>query len=322
MRGSNNKRLSRAIANKNDEFYTMFEEIEKELVHYKQHFKNKVVFCNCDDPKEAKNLRDGSHFWNYFYKNFEHLGLKKLITTHYLPPEKKKRTYKLEYTGKNMGGGVRLKKTMLKQNGDFRSDECVELLREADIVVTNPPFSKLRLYMAQLMEHKKKFLIIGNMNAVFYKEIFPLLQKNKIWMGVKKAYNMNMIIPKHLISEDFKFKINDNGDAIADIPMVMWFTNLTHKRRKEDILLYREYNEKDFPKYDNYDAIEVGLVKEIPKNYYGKIGVPKTFMSKHNPNQFEVLGRDTDMTKDGKGLKLNGKNVFARFIIQRKRKKK
>lgn len=209
----------------------------------------------------------------------------------------------------------------MRQNGDFRSAECVELLKEADIVCTNPPFSKLRLYVSQLMEHKKKFLIIGNMNAVFYKEIFPLLQENKIWMGAKKPYNMKMIIPQHLVNEDYKFKY-ENGDAIADIPMVMWFTNLAHKRRKEDILCYKEYNGEEFPKYDNYDAIEVGLVKEIPKDYMGKMGVPKTFMSKHNPNQFEVLGRDVDMTKDGKGLKLNGKNVFARFIIQRRRKKK
>ena len=238
--GRSNRNLNRASVNRNDEFYTRFEEIERELVHYKPHFKGSVVFCNCDDPKEAENLKEGSHFWNYFYKNFEHLELRKLITTHYLPPEAKKRTYKLEYTGKG-----KPRKTPLKQNGNFLSDECIGLLSEADIVCTNPPFSKLREYVAQLMEHKKRFLIIGNLNAVSYKEIFPLFQNNEIWLGVKERYDRDLIVPSHLIDENYNFRYDEKGNAIANVSMVMWFTNLSHKRRNEDIICFREYTPEE-----------------------------------------------------------------------------
>lgn len=269
-----NKNMHAAKRNKNDEFYTQIGDIERELINYREQFKDKVVYLNCDNPM-YENLegdmeihKDGSHFWNFFYLQFELLGLKKLIATHY---DAEKPTYKLEYTG---GGIKNVVKTDLKQNGDFRSDESIEILEEADIVCTNPPFSLFREYVAQLIEYEKEFLIIGNFNAVTYKEVFPLIKDNKIWLG----YNS----PKEFVQPDGSIKK----------VFTHWFTNMDVSKRHEDIFLYKDYkgNEDAYPKYDNYDAIEVSRIKHIPRDYEGVMGVPITFLKRYNPNQFEMLG--------------------------------
>lgn len=255
---------------KNDEFYTLLSDIEEELKNYKDQFKGKIVFCNCDDPEY-------SNFWKYFYLNFKHLELKELVATHY---DEEKSTYKLEYNGE------KIKKTKLKQNGDFRSPESVELLKEADIVCTNPPFSKLREFILQLYKHNKKYLIIGNINAVTYKEIFPLIKDNKIWLGYKTG-SFEFKVPMKFNRKNTYIK---NGQKYAKFGNICWFTNLDTSKRHEELILYKEYNEKDYPKYDNYDAINVDRVKDIPKDYYKPMGVPITFINKYNPNQFKILG--------------------------------
>lgn len=258
---SANSSLHAAKRAKNDEFYTQLSDIEKELRHYKQHFKGKVVFCNCDDP-------EWSNFWKYFTLNFEHLGLAKLVATHYAQGEP---SYKLEY----FGVGQPPVQTPLIGDGDFRSDECVELLKEADVVVTNPPFSLFREYVAQLVEHQKQFLIIGNNNAITYKEIFKHIKENRLWLGVS---------PRSM-----QFKQPDG--SLKDVN-ACWFTNLPHQKRNEELILFRTYagNENLYPKYDNYDAIEVSKVTDIPVDYAGVMGVPITFLDKYNPEQFEIVG--------------------------------
>lgn len=259
-----NSNLHAAKSAKNDEFYTQLTDIEKELKHYKQHFKDKVVFCNCDDPT-------WSEFWRYFHINFSHLGLKKLISTHY---DKDNPTYKLEYTGgddNNIDVGA---KTPLMQNGDFRSPECVELLKEADIVVSNPPFSLFRSYVSQLMEHNKKFLIIGNKNAITYKEVFPLLKENKVWIGYGSPSEFN----------------TPYGSTKKVQGLCRWFTNLDIAKRSEKLVLRKRYSPIEYPMYDNYDAINVDKVSDIPVDYYGIMGVPITFLDNWNPNQFTILG--------------------------------
>jgi hypothetical protein len=268
--GKTGSNLRKARKAKNDEFYTQLSDIENELSHYKEHFKNKVVFCNCDDPEE-------SMFWLYFSRNFEYLGLKKLIATHY---EENKPSYKLElFKDINDDGKINqldVVKTSLKQNGDFKSPESITILKEADIVVTNPPFSLFREYVAQLMEYDKKFLIVGNMNAITYKEFFPLLKDNKVWRG-------------HDLLKEFA----QPDGSIKKFGNICWFTNLKHKKRNEDIILYKTYkgNESDYPKYDNYDAINVDKVKDIPMDYDGVMGVPITFIGSYNPEQFEIIGQ-------------------------------
>lgn len=301
-----NSNLHKAKQAKNDEFYTQLNDIENELKNYKSHFKDKVIFCNCDDP-------DWSNFWLYFSINFNSLGLKKLISTHF---ESNKPSYKLEMN--EYGETI---KTDLTQNGDFRSPECIELLKEADIVVTNPPFSLFREYVAQLIEYDKKFLVIGSNNAITYKEIFKLIKDNKLWLGTTN--------PK-------KFK-QPNGE-MKNFGNINWFTNLEHSKRNEEIILYKTYqgNEADYPKYDNYDAIEVSKVKDIPIDYEGAMGVPITFLDKYNPSQFEILGLLADKREisdsliqgvptylDEKhkkyvGAVLNKKATYARIIIKRR----
>lgn len=272
-----------------NEFYTQLIDIKKELKHYKNHFVNKTVFCNCNDSEE-------SNFWKYFSLNFDKLKLKKLIATRF---EKEKSSYRLEmYRDEN---GLHTDKKALKQNGDFRSPECVELLKEADIVITNPPFSLFREYVAQLMEYNKQFLIIGNKNAITYKEIFPLLKNNDIWLGYESATNFNT-------PDGIEKKLNG---------LTRWFTNLDISKKHEDIILYRTYNTTDYPKYDNYDAINVNKVSEIPVDYSGIIGVPITFMDKYNPEQFRVIGLDKQFTSDGGRGKLNGKSKYARILIKK-----
>ena len=268
-----NSNLSKAKTAKNDEFYTQLTDIEKELSHYRAHFKDKIILCNCDDPT-------WSEFWRYFHLNFEFFGLKKLISTHYSATE---RTYKLEYTGgndTNIEDGI---KTNLLQNGDFRSDECIELLKQADIVVTNPPFSLFREYVAQLIDYDKKFICIGSQNAITYKEFFPLLKNNQVWLGHTS--------PKEFLQPD---------DSIKKFGNISWFTNLDIIKRHEKLILWQRYYDDNgdksadadtrYPKYDNYDAINVDKVADIPVDYDGVMGVPITFLDKFCPEQFEILG--------------------------------
>lgn len=278
----NNDNLKKAKKEKNDEFYTQLSDIEKELGHYKEDFKDKVVFCNCDDPEE-------SNFWNYFALNFEFLGLKKLVSTHY---EDEKPSYKLEII-KDINGDGKINKldtvkTPLKQNGDFRSPECISILEESDIVVTNPPFSLFRDYVAQLIEYDKKFIIIGNQNSITYKEIFKLIKENKIWLGYGFNRGVAHFINKHYV--DYASDL-DHKEGMIRVSGIVWFSNVETKKRHEDIILYKTYNghEEEYPKYENYDAINVDKVKEIPLDYDGEIGVPITFIDKYNPDQFEII---------------------------------
>ena len=276
--------LTKARYSKKDEFYTQLCDIERELGHYKEHFKDKIVFCNCDDPLE-------SNFYFYFAENFEFLGLKKLISTHF---EAEKPSYKLELVADTNNDGKINKldtvKTKLKQNGDFRSPECIEILKEADIVVTNPPFSLFREYVAQLMEYDKKFLIIGNINIITYKEIFKLIKENKAWLGFNMGRGISgFIVPKHYELYGTETRIDESGNRIIATNNCLWFTNLDHNKRHEDLILYKIYNETEYPEYDNYDAIEVSKTKDIPMDYAGAMGVPITFMDKYNPDQFEII---------------------------------
>jgi hypothetical protein len=299
---SSNKELHKAKSGKNDEFYTQMSDIEKELKHYKEHLKGKVVFCNCDDPRE-------SNFVNYFCLNFNKLGLKKLISTHYDP---EKSTYKLEHDG------VDFKETPLEENGDFRSPECVELLKESDVVITNPPFSLFREFVAQLVEHEKKFLIIGSLNAISYKEIFKLIVENKIWVGYNNGAK-EYVVPNH-----YKFSREENGIKYQSMGNTYWFTNLDIHKRHEDIILYKKYNSTDYPKYDNYDAINVDKTKDIPVDYDGVMGVPITFMDKYNPEQFEITGQmvTTKVDEFNHGYPyINGKKIYARIVIKKRSNK-
>ena len=334
--------LTNARSKKNDEFYTQLTDIEKEVCYYKKYFKGKTVFCNCDDPYE-------SNFFKYFAMNFNHLRLKKLIATCYngspvqgnelllqfdldVPDEPRKVAHKIEITevkDANGDGAVDLSDvryllqndknviSILKGNGDFRSPECVELLKEADIVVTNPPFSLFREYIAQLIKYEKKFLIIGQQNAITFKEVFPLIKENKIWLGLTmNSSNRWFQVP------DFyeKYHKIENGKKFAFVPGVVWWTNMEHDRRiKEYIELYKIYTSEEYPKYDNYDAINVDDVKNIPLNYNGIMGVPISFLHKYNPNQFEII---TMSTMSGISANywtlINGKPKYARIYIRNK----
>jgi len=278
-----NKALLNANAAREDEFYTKLYDIENELRHYKEHFKDKIVFCNCDDPET-------SNFWRYFKLNFGVLGLKKLVSTHY---ETDKPSYKLEYCMLPDEKGqysLQVIQTKLKQNGDFRSPECIEILKEADVVVTNPPFSLFREYVALLMEYEKPFLIIGNQNNVTYKEIFPLLRDNKIWLGYNNG-DMEFVVPDYYKPRATRYR-EENGIKYRSFGNICWFTNLDIAKRHEDITLFRTYegNEQEYIKYYNYDAINVNKVTDIPIDYYGEMGVPVTFMQKYNPDQFIIIG--------------------------------
>jgi hypothetical protein len=277
-----NKNLKQAKASKKDEFYTQLSDIERELWHYKEHFKDKVIFCNCDDPEE-------SNFWNYFALNFEFLGLKKLVSTHF---EREKPSYKLEIVA-DINNDWKINKldtikTPLKQNGDFRSPECIEILKEADIVVTNPPFSLFRDYVAQLIEYNKNFIIIGHQNALSYKEIFKLIKEDKIWLGYGFKWWAAHFINRHY--EDYA-SAWDHKEWMIRVSWVNWFTNLEIKKRHEDLILYKIYqwNEEEYPKYDNYDAINIDKTKDVPMDYKWAMWVPITFMDKYNPDQFEII---------------------------------
>ena len=297
-----NKNLHKAKKAKNDEFYTQLTDIEKELVYYTEHFKDKIIFCNCDDPEE-------SNFFRYFALNFEKLRLKKLISTHY---EEDKPTYKLEITkGLDVNGDGKIDlrdviKTPLKQNGDFRSPECIDILKKADIIVTNPPFSLFREYITQLIEYDKKFIIIGNENnAVNDKDIFEKVYLGKVWLGNTR--------PKKFLRPDGEFQTFGN---------TCWFTNFNHKKRHEELICYKQYKENKelYSFFDNTDIININSYKQIPIDYQGVMGVPITFLARLNPDQFEIIGATNNNHKHGIHFTsyLNGKKTYARLLIKRK----
>lgn len=319
---SGNKYLHQANKAKKDEFYTQMTDIEKELKYYKAHFKDKAVFCNCDDPEY-------SNFWEYFRLNFDHLGLKKLIATHY---SEKGSSYKLELVrtiDDNGDVSVEKIKTPLNENGDFRSQECIDILKEVDLVVTNPPFSLFREYVAQLVEYQKQFIIIGNQNAITYKEVFSLIKNNKLWLGQNGNKTLEFKVPDSYPLSGTKCRVDENGNKYVSVSGIQWFTNLDYAKRHEDLILYKTYNKEDYPMYDNYEAINVKFVNDIPKDYEGVMGVPITFLSKYNPEQFEILGLSASAgynkdivgipflgTKDARPL-IDGKNTYARIFIRR-----
>jgi len=319
------KYLHKAKSEKKDEFYTILSDIEKELRHYKKHFKNKIVFCNCDDPRV-------SNFFHYFSYNFKQLGLKKLITTCYKSQDmnsfsenKSKKGLGLEYTGdKNIiPDPEEIEIKYLDGDGDFRSEECIELLKQADIVVTNPPFSLFREYVGQLMKYKKKFLIVGNWNAISYQEIFKLIKENKVWIGINSNRNFSgFVVPKNYPLLGTEARIDENGNRIISSNNTCWFTNLSIDKRNEELILYKKYSKTDYPKYDNYDAINVNVTKDIPSDYKGVIGVPITFIDKYNPEQFEIIGKmaTTKIDEFNKGYPyVNGKKIYARILIKNKK---
>jgi len=343
-----NKNLHKASQAKKDEFYTQLVDIEKELKHYKVQFQGKVVYCNCDDPFE-------SNFFKYFAANFNALGLKKLISTSHVKSPivggqlplfevkglkpKGKEPFKIEINkvlDTNADGAVGLADvewllkhdvntaTPLKGSGDFRSDECIELLKQADIVVTNPPFSLFREYVSQLMEFKKKFLVLGNQNAIIYKEIFKFIKENGLWLGYDNGGTKWFQVPMDYdIPTESRKKIVD-GVKYLSMGSIMWFTNLDTTKRHEELVLYKKYSLEEYPKYDNYDAIEVSRFFEIPMDYDGVMGVPITFLDKYNPEQFEIVGSNRGIDQDpngvfGRGSFLNGRETFKRLFIKNKK---
>ncbi len=324
--------FSEARTNKKDEFYTQLSDIERELKHYKNHFKGKVVLCNCDDPRV-------SNFFHFFSYNFERFGLKKLIATCYKNQEmdlfsenKSEQAIYLEYTGDKNGNNVpdanEIGIKPLKGDGDFRSKECIELLKEADIVVTNPPFSLFREYVAQLIEYDKKFLIIGNINAISYKEIFKLIKENKAWLGMNMGRGISgFIVPKHYELYGSEARVDENGNRIVATNNCLWLTNLDNSKRHEDIILYKKYTQDEFPTYENYNAINVDKTKDIPMDYSGEMGVPITFLHYYNPDQFEIIDINPHfftIVEQGlpkpSQLKITGqKDPYARILIKNKR---
>lgn len=311
-----NNDLSNARLAKADEFYTQLSDIEKEMAHYKEFFKGKIVYCNCDDARE-------SNFFKFFANNFESLGLKKLITTGYKANGKGvKLVYEGDKNGNFMVDDAEVVMTELEGNGDFRSEECVELLKECDVVVTNPPFSLFREYVAQLMKYEKKFLIIGNQNAITYKEIFPYIKENKLWLGVSiSSGDREFRIPDNYVVRSKSLRIDENGNKYVRVVGIRWFTNIPHDKRNAPLDLYKKYNEVEYPKYDNYDAINVNKTSDIPMDYDGVMGVPITFLDKYCPTQFEIVGLDRyveDNPHYGHRFHINGKETYARILIRKR----
>lgn len=309
-----NNNLHSAKRNKKDEFYTQLADIEKELMHYKSFFKGKVVYCNCDDARE-------SNFFKYFSMNFEHLGLKKLISTGYKENGKGVLlTYEGDTNGNRIVDNEEIVVTELNGDGDFRSEECIEFLKEADVVVTNPPFSLFREYVAQLMEYGKKFIIIGSMNAITYKEIFPYIKNDELWLGVTGIKDMSFKVPSSYEARETRFWIDENGQHWRSLGNGCWFTNIEHKKRNQPIDLYKKYS-NEYPKFDNYDVIEVSKVADIPMDYEGFMGVPITFLDKYCPTQFEILGIANNVRYLGDYPCLtiiNGRKIYNRIIIRKK----
>ena len=333
-----NSNLHDSARNKQDEFYTQLSLIENELKYYREHFKGKVVFCNCDDPFE-------SNFFKYFAMNFNALGLKKLIATCYclspvfsteidlfdpesekkiIPGKKKAVQFRIvEIPDMNCDGAISLEdaELLIKNRrpyrvlkgdkkysaGDFRSNECVELLKEADVVVTNPPFSLFREYVTQLVEYGKEFLILGNLNAVTYKEILPLVMNNKVWIGYNSGHYW-FKVPSTYEEKKTDFKTDENGQKWRRMGNICWFTNMDIEKRHENMTLFRTYSPDAYPKYDNYDAIDVSKTADIPCDYFEAVGVPVTYLTKFNPEQFELLGIDKDFTSDGGRFLVNDNN--------------
>jgi len=326
VRTAQNRNLNRARAVKNDEFYTQLSDIERELTHYKDHFFGKVVLCNCDDPWV-------SNFFNYFSRNFEFLRLKKLIATCYKNQERdvfsrhdSERAISLEYDGdrnqNRMPDPDEIGIKPLHGDGDFRSGECVALLRQVDIVVTNPPFSLFREYVNQLIEHGKKFLILGSMNAITYKEIFRHVMVDKIWLWVNNGAK------KFGVPDDAeKFSDIQNGKKIVNMGNVGWYTNLDVAKRHENLMLYKRYSPDEYPSFDNYDAINVDKTKDIPTDYAGVMGVPISFLDKYNPDQFEIIGLAAGNIQGLAGIPssigrdgpyIDGKLKYGRIFIRHK----
>jgi len=321
-RNATNKLLQKAKKSKSDEFYTQYLDIESELQYYKSHFQNKVVYCNCDDPRT-------SNFFNYFIENFKELGLKKLITACYREQQKDicntketKKGFFFEYTcveAKDNKPPL-IKIIPFKGDGDFRSDESIELLKQSDIVVTNPPFSLFREYVAQLIQYEKEFLVIGNINSITYKEIFKLIKENKAWLGINLGRGISgFIVPEHYELYGTEARIDSTGNRIVSPNNCLWLTNLDTFKRHEDIKLTKVYfgNEIEYPKYDNYDGINVNKTKDIPLDYKGFMGVPITFLHKFNPEQFEIV--KFRKGNDEKDLSINGKCPYFRILIRNKR---
>lgn len=303
MRKSQNSNLHAARHVKCDEFYTQLADIENELKYYREHFKGKTIYLNCDDPRESK-------FFHFFSYQFEFLGLKKLISTGYKADG---HGVKCVFTG---GNPEKKEIEFLEGTGGFETEECIELLKEADIIVSNPPFSKFREYVSLLIEHNKKFIIVGNKNAITYAEIFPLIKNNFLWLGVTS--------PEEFMTPDGNLTKRVSG-------LCRWFTNLNNCRRNEELIIWKEYNEEDYPAYDNYNAIEVSKVKDIPV-YDGVIGVPITFMDRYNPDQFEIVGNDYDIKLGNLNYLINpdwngkidrgyigGKRLYSRILIRRRK---
>ena len=334
--GNGNALLRSANRVKNDEFYTQLTDIEKELKHYKKHFKGKTVFCNCDDPRISK-------FFHYFSHNFEELKLKKLITTCYknkqmnlFSKNDSKQSIYLQYNGDKNKNRVpdpdEIGIHHLKEDGDFRSDECIEILKKVDIVVTNPPFSLFREYVAQLTKYKKKYIIMGNINAISYREIFKLLKNNKMWLGASiHSGDREFEIPVSYTQNSSSLRIDEKGRKFVKVVGIRWFTNLDYQERHEDLILLKKYNKKEYPKYDNYNAINVDKTVDIPRDHKGVIGVPISFMDKYNPDQFEIIdgiGRysflngPTDKTRGKYLTQIGNDKKYARIIIKHKGRKR
>ena len=302
-----NKKLHDANQNKDDEYYTTYEEVKKELNNYSKYFAGKVIYCNCDDHYGIGLGTPKSQFIKYLADNFESFKIKKVIATHYEKDKDRSTMYILDKD--NTGDGVicweDIEEIKLKSNGDFRSDECIELLKQSDIVITNPPFSLFREYVAQLMKYKKKFLIIGNKNALTYKEFFPLIKENKVWLGFNSPSNF----------------IYDNKPTKKVQGLTRWYTNLENSKRNEVLETGKKYYgyEDMYPRYDNYDAINVDKVNDIPMDYDGVMGVPITFLDKYNPEQFEIVGNEYDLgIEKGRGY-IKGKRMYSRIFIKRRK---
>lgn len=325
-----NSALTAARAAKKDEFYTQLTDIERELAHYKEHFKGKTVLCNCDDPRV-------SNFFRYFTLNFEYLGLKRVIATCYKSQsvdlfsthdceQAVYQIYEGDRDGNNLPDSDEIKVKPLKGDGDFRSEECIELLKQADIVVTNPPFSLFREYVAQLIKYDKKFIIVGHQNAITYKEIFPLIKNNKLWLGYGFKGGAAHFYSKY---KDVATAGN-HREGMIRVSGVMWFTNLDTQKRHEDLILYKKYTPEEYPKYDNYDAINVNKTSDIPCDYDGVMGVPITFLDKYCPEQFEIVGQlnvgcfmDSNgwQSSNGKNmLSINNKTAYKRILIRKTKK--
>ena len=318
-RKANHRLLDFAKLNKRDEFYTLYADIERELQHYESHFMNKTVYCNCDNP-------NSSNFYKYFADNFHRLGLRKLICSCYrnddedLFSHSRKPGFYYEYTGREKIYPSYSDMTFFNGNGDFRSLESIELLKQSDIVVTNPPFSLFREYVRQLIAHGKKFLVISNINAITYKEIFPLIQSNKIWLGVNFGRGISgFIVPENYGLYGTETRIDESGNRIISPNNCLWLTNMDNFRQHEIIPLKKRYygHETEYPFYDNYPAINIDRTKDIPSDFSGAMGVPVTFLSKYNPAQFVIVGFRKG--NDGRDLSINGKFPYCRILIRNKK---